>query len=349
MKFLVGDKVRCVDDKSTNKVLKKDKEYIVVDLSKDGRYIHVGDILINWSPDRFELVKEPQMQNSQPFKAGDKVRCIRKSEVGYSGKVGKIYTVKQCTGNSVYLVDGEKLEEFGCMSSRFELVKEQEVKEDSTFKIGDEVYHVNRQEIKYVINFIDSHGKLELDGYGKGFDPSYFRHWPQSLTVETPEVSPEVSEELNKIYKKRGDNMQFKVGDVIKNKLDGTIHIIEEISLNGPQFNSGRMWHSLSDYTLISSKDSKMNSIKSFPKTAAMYTGSAIWRLIKHQANYWVKEPFLLICFKIMRAVRFVVMSVVMAASVAGGVYTYQNADYVKAEVGKYLPTITIEAPEKSL
>lgn len=92
-----------------------------------------------------------------------------------------------------------------------------------------------------------------------------------------------------------------------------------------------------------------MNSIKNFPKTAAMYTGSAIWRLVKHQANYWVKEPFLLICFKIMRAVRFVVMSVVMAASVAGGVYTYQNADYVKAEVGKYLPTITIEAPEKSL
>ena len=231
MKFKIGDRVRPVDVSTTINTFKKDKEYIVYGLSRDGKYVYIKGISGSWRLDRFELIEE------------------------------------------------------------------------KSFKIGDEVYHINDEKQKYIINHIDSYGYLGLVDYGKNYNPSFFRHWPQ-------EVKGLDSDSI------KAFSSDFRYKPVLN---------VEAL------------------------KDSKMNSIKNFPKTAVMYTCSAIWRLVKHQANYWIKEPFLLICFKIMRAVRFVVMSVVMAASVAGGVYTYQNADYVKSEVGKYLPTITIHAPEKSL
>lgn len=79
------------------------------------------------------------------FKAGDKVRCIETSSMGFAGIIGKIYTVKDTYGHSSYgyTIDLEKTDfdsgyHGGCEACRFELVNAVEYEDEWHLNTGKE-------------------------------------------------------------------------------------------------------------------------------------------------------------------------------------------------------------------
>ena len=69
------------------------------------------------------------------------------------------------------------------------------------------------------------------------------------------------------------------------------------------------------------------------------------FKLIKHQLNYWLAEPFMVIVIKIMKSIRFVFMSSIILSVVGLSVWAYYNPTHAKDLLFSYVPKITIEMP----
>ncbi|WP_026868807.1 hypothetical protein [Inquilinus limosus] len=148
--FKVGDRVRFTDKVNPHWWFKKGQTGTIVAKNHTGRYafdVYAFDVEVDGgayknpahvNPEHIELITEeaPKAGTPRPFKAGDKVRCIKVSDWDHPGRPGDIFTVEGTADNHLTFV--EHPDKRGHSPSRFELISA--VDDPHTLKVGDTVF-----------------------------------------------------------------------------------------------------------------------------------------------------------------------------------------------------------------